>query len=206
MAYHCSNPNCEKIEPHKDYSDVTCYPDQIIENRKNFMKCGNCLITRYCSVDCQKKHWKIHKPICYPPKNTDKDDMRSKNTTRAKETDNVRSIKKTIENLGLIYASSPTYNCEQYKNLLLYMISKLEHISILLFEEFSEDQIRTSVLTKPIEIIYNIILKNNGVKNFTYEIFKCTNNENYGIILIKPSSINIKTALNYNIDKLSELD
>ncbi|KDQ50802.1 hypothetical protein JAAARDRAFT_211502 [Jaapia argillacea MUCL 33604] len=28
--------------------------------------CGSCHTTRYCSVECQKKHWPSHKPICRP--------------------------------------------------------------------------------------------------------------------------------------------
>ena len=26
--------------------------------------CGKCLVTHYCSTECQSKHWHEHKPIC----------------------------------------------------------------------------------------------------------------------------------------------
>jgi hypothetical protein len=29
-----------------------------------YKKCSGCEVTRYCSVECQRKHWKTHKPIC----------------------------------------------------------------------------------------------------------------------------------------------
>jgi hypothetical protein len=31
---------------------------------ERFRKCGRCKKVYYCSVDCQKKHWKIHKVDC----------------------------------------------------------------------------------------------------------------------------------------------
>lgn len=27
-------------------------------------KCSSCKITRYCSIDCQEQHWRIHKHEC----------------------------------------------------------------------------------------------------------------------------------------------
>jgi threonine dehydratase len=29
-------------------------------------KCGNCMTTRYCSIECQRTHWEIHKLYCVP--------------------------------------------------------------------------------------------------------------------------------------------
>jgi len=32
-----------------------------------FKKCSRCLVVRYCSDQCQKEHWKIHKKTCRAP-------------------------------------------------------------------------------------------------------------------------------------------
>jgi hypothetical protein len=29
-----------------------------------YKKCSSCKVTRYCSEECQQKHWKAHKPQC----------------------------------------------------------------------------------------------------------------------------------------------
>lgn len=29
-----------------------------------FMKCADCLLTQYCSKECQKQNWKCHRPYC----------------------------------------------------------------------------------------------------------------------------------------------
>jgi hypothetical protein len=45
---HCGNPECsiEEVEP------------------MSFQSCSRCAIVCYCSRDCQKAHWKQHKPEC----------------------------------------------------------------------------------------------------------------------------------------------
>ncbi|KAJ7444320.1 hypothetical protein FB451DRAFT_1294320 [Mycena latifolia] len=33
-------------------------------NYRNLKQCGRCKCATYCSVECQRKHWVLHKPLC----------------------------------------------------------------------------------------------------------------------------------------------
>jgi len=46
---------------HPKYSCAQCK----VGNIK--LKCVRCRLARYCSEDCQKAHWPIHKELCHPP-------------------------------------------------------------------------------------------------------------------------------------------
>ena len=41
------------------------------ENKNATKYCGNCENVMYCSGECQRLHWKVHKPDCEEKKNTD---------------------------------------------------------------------------------------------------------------------------------------
>jgi len=45
----CANPSCNKVE----------------EKVKEFCPCSACRTVAYCSIRCQKKHWKTHKSECF---------------------------------------------------------------------------------------------------------------------------------------------
>lgn len=49
-VYACGNPECINVET----------PEQA------FGACARCKLEKYCSVECQKKHWKLHKKVCKP--------------------------------------------------------------------------------------------------------------------------------------------
>jgi len=54
----CSNPECAVQE------------SELIKNKKKLLICSRCVKhkakepARYCSKECQTKHWKVHLPIC----------------------------------------------------------------------------------------------------------------------------------------------
>ena len=35
--------------------------------------CSACKVESYCSIDCQKKAWKLHKPLCKKPEEREED-------------------------------------------------------------------------------------------------------------------------------------
>ena len=41
---------------------VKCF--QCGKHGHNLSKCGQCSQAYYCNADCQRKHWKKHKPVC----------------------------------------------------------------------------------------------------------------------------------------------
>ncbi|KAJ7621846.1 hypothetical protein B0H17DRAFT_1112636 [Mycena rosella] len=50
----------------KAYEDAPvrfCSRDQCF-NYHNLKQCGRCMTAAYCSVECQQKSWKQHKPVC----------------------------------------------------------------------------------------------------------------------------------------------
>eukprot|EP01083_Nonionella_stella_P011687 33185_1 len=46
---------------------IRCFNDKCgkLSNAQQKLKvCDRCMVARYCSKQCQKKHWKVHKPFC----------------------------------------------------------------------------------------------------------------------------------------------
>ncbi|KAJ3021188.1 hypothetical protein HKX48_009022 [Thoreauomyces humboldtii] len=63
----CANNACRKIEWTKSVSDM---PPEIADSDQyhlgHMKKCASCKIAVYCSKDCQKSHWPLHKEQCGP--------------------------------------------------------------------------------------------------------------------------------------------
>jgi len=51
LAHTCAAPGCQSPIGRTDFSTV-------------LRKCSTCTTVKYCSRDCQKSHWKAHKPVC----------------------------------------------------------------------------------------------------------------------------------------------
>jgi hypothetical protein len=68
---HKNNPNYASINKCQNCNKLETI-DRDNKNKNNLKKCSRCESVRYCSAECQKAHWKIHKPDCKAPKNDGK--------------------------------------------------------------------------------------------------------------------------------------
>jgi len=50
----CNNPRCSNLSG----------PSELLLVSGRGKMCAGCLVARYCSRDCQRQHWKQHKPVC----------------------------------------------------------------------------------------------------------------------------------------------
>jgi len=50
----CNNPRCSNLSGPSELL--------LVSGRGNM--CAGCLVAHYCSRDCQRQHWKQHKPVC----------------------------------------------------------------------------------------------------------------------------------------------
>ena len=44
--------------------ELVCSYCNVIAIREYFKKCAKCRHAAYCSIECQKKHWPVHKTVC----------------------------------------------------------------------------------------------------------------------------------------------
>ncbi|THH03134.1 hypothetical protein EW145_g6502 [Phellinidium pouzarii] len=67
VASYYANPT-PAMHPHqysKSRGHRVCDTCGVVEELgQRFRMCGGCMITQYCSQDCQKRHWPSHKGIC----------------------------------------------------------------------------------------------------------------------------------------------
>jgi hypothetical protein len=52
--YACNNPACSNVSG----------PSELLLVNGRSCVCGGCRVAHYCSRDCQRQHWKLHKPVC----------------------------------------------------------------------------------------------------------------------------------------------
>ncbi|TFK66417.1 hypothetical protein BDN72DRAFT_961794 [Pluteus cervinus] len=51
-------------EEEAPFTRKKCDFDECGATDKQLKNCARCKVARYCSVECQRKHWKAHKPTC----------------------------------------------------------------------------------------------------------------------------------------------
>jgi hypothetical protein len=58
------SPREWRIEKEKNLSQKICLHCKKLEIDSKFSKCGGCQIAFYCSKECQRSNWMIHKKLC----------------------------------------------------------------------------------------------------------------------------------------------
>ena len=120
--YECSYPDCEKEET----------------KRNKFKQCSRCQAAKYCSKECQTKHWKAeHKSYCRDIKIVD-DGIESDNINELESDDNLHRIEKFQEQYGPLVQlfalctmiSYSTKNVNQSQDLL-----NKTHVPVIILED-----------------------------------------------------------------------
>lgn len=101
-ARFCANPNCEVIDFNAKGRKVfeklaTAFERRTGTKAKNYytkknFQCAGCLKVFYCSEECQKAHWKVHKKQCKGKK--------KKKVAKAFDKMRVKELKEQIASLG----------------------------------------------------------------------------------------------------------
>lgn len=87
--------------------------------KTNLLKCSRCKSVVYCSKECQKLHWKAHKPICKPIQKLPTPDLKSKFP---------QPLKKDSQSLAAFVCSSLK---EEYISVIDDLFEDEEAINIL---------------------------------------------------------------------------
>ena len=54
----------QHMQAQRENAGMVCAYCKAIANKEDFKKCAKCRSAAYCSKDCQKKHWPVHKTVC----------------------------------------------------------------------------------------------------------------------------------------------
>ena len=52
------------LQAQRENAGMVCAYCDAIANKEPYKKCAKCRHAAYCSKDCQKKHWPVHKAVC----------------------------------------------------------------------------------------------------------------------------------------------
>ncbi|KAL5477406.1 hypothetical protein EMCRGX_G024202 [Ephydatia muelleri] len=52
------------FQAQRENAGMVCAYCDAIANKEPYKKCAKCKLAAYCSKDCQKKHWPVHKTVC----------------------------------------------------------------------------------------------------------------------------------------------
>lgn len=65
IVHQLAHPPMKKLVKKDDKGRKVC--QSCLEHAEKLLRCGRCKTIRYCSKECQSKHWRIHKDMCRPP-------------------------------------------------------------------------------------------------------------------------------------------
>ena len=54
----------QRLQAERENAGMVCANCNDIANKEPFKKCAKCKRAAYCSKECQKKHWPVHKTVC----------------------------------------------------------------------------------------------------------------------------------------------
>jgi len=82
--------------------------------KESIKKCSRCNLAWYCSPDCQRKHWKEHKPVCNSEYQSHQYEIHKKAFDTIIEKYNLKTEKKSTEIAELLTNGTDAVNAGEF--------------------------------------------------------------------------------------------
>ena len=63
-TYSFDAEHLQRMQAERENARMVCANCNAIANKEPYKKCAKCKCAAYCSKECQKKHWPVHKTVC----------------------------------------------------------------------------------------------------------------------------------------------